>query len=188
MSVVDVYDNVLEDHVAEFIDMQMKELSWRYDYKSQEGKPGLHWHILCGHNPKAVVEKGYEWVQPIWDTAKFKYDFKEKYGLIDYIRVYMNAHTFGLHPHWHADDGDFTMIYYPRLDWEKHWGGGTMIEGSLGVNEYVEYVPNRLIIFNANLRHQAQPVARECYELRSVIVFKCNVDVRMGGLDAIQIH
>ena len=100
----------------------------------------------------------------------------------------MNAHTFGLHPHWHVDDGDFTMIYYPRLDWDKDWGGGTMIEGSLGVNEYVEYVPNRLIIFNANLRHQAQPVARECYELRSVIVFKCNVDVRMGGLDAIQIH
>ena len=74
MSVVDVYDNVLEDHVAEFIDMQMKELSWRYDYRSKAGRPGLHWHIFCGHNPKAVVEEGYEWVQPIWDTAKFKYD------------------------------------------------------------------------------------------------------------------
>ena len=38
-------------------------------------------------------------------------DFKEKYELVDYVRIYMNAHTFGMQPHWHVDDGDFTMIY-----------------------------------------------------------------------------
>lgn len=186
MSVVDVYDKVLEPHVAEFVDMQMKDVSWKYDYHSNKNYPGKHWHIFCGHNPKEVVENGFEWVQPIWDTAKYKFKFKEKYGLDDYVRIYMNSHTFGLQPHWHNDDGDFTMIYYPRSDWEQDWGGGTMVEGTLGVHEYVEYIPNRLIVFNANLQHQAQPVSRECYGLRTVIVFKCNLVSSMGGLDAIE--
>ena len=39
----------------------------------------------------------------------------------------MNAHTNGVEPHMHTDDGDFTMMYYPRLDWKVDWGGGTAI-------------------------------------------------------------
>ena len=30
-----------------------------------------------------------------------------------------------IEPHIHRDDGDITMIYYPRLDWKVDWGGGT---------------------------------------------------------------
>ena len=59
------------------------------------------------------------------------------------------------------------MIYYPRLDWERDWGGGTLVDGEL-----VPYVGNRLIVFNAKIPRQAMPVSRQCYELRTVIVFK----------------
>ena len=72
----------------------------------------------------------------------------------------------------HTDDGDFTMIYYPRMDWKPEWGGGTYIDGEL-----IPYVGNSLVIFDAHLHHMAMPVTRECYELRSVVVFKCNRDV-----------
>ena len=41
MSVVDVYDKVLEPHVAEFVDMQMKDVSWKYDYHSNKNL-GIH--------------------------------------------------------------------------------------------------------------------------------------------------
>ena len=41
--------------------------------------------------------------------------------------MYVNAHTHGIEPHLHHDDGDFTMIYYPRLDWKPEWMGGTAI-------------------------------------------------------------
>ena len=34
----------------------------------------------------------------------------------------MNAHTFGIEPHKHKDDGDFTMLYYPRMDWKLEMG------------------------------------------------------------------
>ena len=29
--IVDIYDNVLEDYVAEYIHMAMENLSWKYD-------------------------------------------------------------------------------------------------------------------------------------------------------------
>ena len=45
---IDVYDNVLEDHVAEFVDMEIKKLAWYYDYSSVAGKPNKHWHIMAG--------------------------------------------------------------------------------------------------------------------------------------------
>ena len=38
--ICDIYDNVLEDHVAQLIDMEMKEITWRYDYNS---------HIFLSH-------------------------------------------------------------------------------------------------------------------------------------------
>ena len=90
----------------------------------------------------------------------------------DYVRIYMNAHTHGIEPHMHQDDGDFTMIYYPRGDWQDDWGGGTVVDGTL-----IEYKGNRLVVFDAHLWHQAQTVSRQCYELRTCIVFKCNRNV-----------
>jgi len=62
------------------------------------------------------------------------------------------------------------MIYYPRLDWKLEWSGGTIIEDQL-----VEYVGNRIVMFDAHLPHKAMTVSRECYELRTNVVFKCHV-------------
>ena len=69
----------------------------------------------------------------------------------------MNAHTFGVEPHMHTDDGDFTMMYYPRMDWQPEWTGGTAIWDDEGKNilEYSNYVGNRLLIFPAFNNHQA---------------------------------
>ena len=54
-----------------------------------------------------------------------------------------------------------------------------MIDGQL-----VPYMGNRLVVFDAYLDHKAMPVSRECYELRSVVVFKCNVkDANRERLD-----
>jgi len=87
-------------------------------------------------------------------------------------RVYFNAHTHGIEPHIHQDDGDVTMIYYPRLDWGGDWGGGTCVQ-EIGMHPaYIQYEGNRLIAFTANLVHQGMPVSRECYQLRTCIVFK----------------
>lgn len=167
---IDIYDGVLETHVAELIHLQMKEVYWQYDYHSQNGQVNKHWHVLGGHDDDEVIKNGYEWLLPIWNTSIKKYNFEDKYKVNRYKRLYMNAHTHGIEPHLHKDEGDFTMIYYPRLDWRMSWQGGTLVDGEL-----IPYVGNRLIVFPAKNPHQAQAVCRECYELRSVVVFKTSI-------------
>ena len=175
---IQVLDDAVEDHVAELVASEIRKVSWRYEYHSRgKGKdgtrknahPSTHWHVLCGHNSTEMIANGFDWVMPIWTSAMFKFDLKKSYGIDTYKRIYLNAHTHGIEPVLHKDDGDFTMIYYPRMDWIPEWGGGTLVDGEL-----VPYVGNSLVIFDAHLPHMAMPVTRECYELRSVIVFKCN--------------
>ena len=169
--VIDVYDDVFEDHNAIILDDNVKQIHWKYDYHSNKKEVNKHWHILCGHNKEECVDAGYDWADEMFDMFKIKLGFEEKYMVDEYVRIYCNAHTHGIEPHMHVDDGDFTMIFYPRLDWKPDaWGGGTLIDGQL-----VPYKGNRLVVFDAYLDHKAMPVSRECYELRSVVVFKCNV-------------
>ena len=167
---IDVYDNVLEDHNAILIDDEVKKLSWKYDYPSEPSKPNKHWHVLCGHNKQECDAASYYWAHSLFNMFVNKFDFKSKYNVEDYVRIYCNAHTHGIEPHLHIDDGDFTMIYYPRMDWKKEWGGGTLVDDTL-----VPYAGNKLIVFTASLPHKAMPISRECYQLRTCVVFKCNV-------------
>ena len=167
---IDVYDDVLEEHNAILIDDGVKKLSWKYDYPSEPSKPNKHWHILCGHNKEECYAASYDWVDTLFNMFVNKFDFKSKYNVENYVRIYCNAHTHGIEPHLHIDDGDFTMIYYPRMDWKKEWGGGTLVDDTL-----VSYAGNKLIVFTASLPHKAMPVSRECYQLRTCVVFKCNV-------------
>ena len=167
---IDVYDDVLEEHNAILIDDEIKKIAWKYDYPSEPSKPNKHWHVLCGHNKEECDAASYDWAHSLFDMFVNKFDFKSKYNVVDYERIYCNAHTHGIEPHLHIDDGDFTMIYYPRMDWKKEWGGGTLVDDTL-----IPYVGNKLIVFTASLPHKAMPVSRECYQLRTCVVFKCNV-------------
>jgi len=162
---IEYVDNFLEEHIAQLIDMQLREVSWKYDYDSVKGGSNKHWHIFLGHK---IGELG-DFV-PIWNHISNNYNYEME-------RAYLNAHTHGIEPHIHRDDGDMTFIYYPRMDWRIDWGGGTAIyDNDLnGITHHINYKGNRLIKFPANLPHQAQPVSRECYQLRTCVVFKTKV-------------
>jgi hypothetical protein len=188
---IDVYDDVLDIDSAIAIDNTIQKLKWRYYYPSDRDKPNRHWHILCGNNKEECEKNGYHWAHVLFDVYMNKLEFTKNYKIDGYKRIYCNAHTHGIEPHVHKDDGDFTMIYYPRMDWKMEWGGGTAIFKqlvnvpntpdfekefqNLEIDSHIKYKGNRLIVFDAYLPHQAQPVSRECYELRTCVVFKCNV-------------
>ena len=172
---IDVYDDVLEEHNAILVDEEVKEIYW---------KPNKHWHVFCGHNKEECDDADFGWAHQIFNIALQKYKFKEKYNVEEIVRIYCNAHTHGIEPQIHTADGDFTMIYYPRLDWKTEWGGGTIIyhddvgdpnSPNYKVDKSVSYKGNRLIVFDAFLPHQAQPVIKGCYDLRTCVVFKCNI-------------
>jgi SM-20-related protein len=94
------------------------------------------------------------------------------------IRAYANAHTYGLDGQLHIDDGDVTAIYYPAQDWDPEWEGGTGLFTEDGdCIKYCRYKFNRMIAFPAKTLHKAMPLSKNCGRLRTVITFKCIVDV-----------
>jgi hypothetical protein len=76
--VIKIYDDVVEEHVAELIASEMKNIRWKFDYSSNANHQSRHWHVLCGHDSTEMIANGFEWVMPIWTSAMFKYEFKKK--------------------------------------------------------------------------------------------------------------
>ena len=56
--VIDVYDDVFEDHNAIILDDNVRQIHWKYDYRSNKKEVNKHWHILCGHNKEECVDAG----------------------------------------------------------------------------------------------------------------------------------
>ena len=54
---INIYDNVVEDHIAQLIDAEMRNVRWKFDYPSNTRHPSRHWHILCTEN--SAVDKKY---------------------------------------------------------------------------------------------------------------------------------
>ena len=53
-------------------------------------------------------------------------------------RMYLNAHTHGIEPHPHIDDGDYTIIYYPRMDWKENLVVEQLLEMNLSTIKEIE--------------------------------------------------
>ena len=87
---------------------------------------------------------------------------------------YLLAHTHGLEQQAHYDACDFTLIYYPSIAWKPEWGGGTIVGDTL-----VQYIPNRLVMFSCDQLHQGQPISKQCFELRPIVVFQCYAESAM---------
>ena len=68
---IDVFDNVLEDHYAILIDDEIRKILWRYDYHSNRAKPNKHWHVLCGHNEEECGKLGYLWAHDLLSPNGF---------------------------------------------------------------------------------------------------------------------
>ena len=174
-SMVDIYDDILNIKDAKFIHNRMSSthMLWKYYHNSVGDKEQFHLHRNPGNTDEEIEKNNFGWIFPMWENLMHYGKLQEKYDINTYRRIYFNAHVYGMEPLRHKDDGDFTMIYYPRLDWKKEWGGGTAVwKDGNDISKLADYKGNRLIVFPARNYHQAQPVSRECHQLRPVIVFK----------------
>ena len=78
--VIDVYDDVFEEHNAIILDDNVKQIHWKYDYYSNKNEVNKHWHILCGHDKEECSSAGYDWADEMFDMFKTKLNFETKYS------------------------------------------------------------------------------------------------------------
>ena len=88
IQMIEIHDNTLEPHVAELIDMQLRDISWKYNYDSVKNGVNKHWHVFCGHNIDECNLNGYDFIEPIWNNIK------NVDSTLELERAYLNAHTY----------------------------------------------------------------------------------------------
>lgn len=180
------HDGVLaHDDAVTLSDNFHKNKEWTTGWSSSKksGTEQWHWHRSIWQDRKNMPELLLDImdedpdIKILWNNINeqlmkvYKQSFRP-------IRAYANAHTYGVDGATHIDDGDVTAIYYPCQDWNPEWEGGTgLFSKEDECIKYCRYKFNRVLAFPARTRHKAMPLAKECMKLRTVIVFKCVVDV-----------
>jgi len=154
---------------------------WKSSQKVTDGQ--WHWHREIWQDTSHMgevdpeQEEDYPNIKKLWFAVNQVMIESMGVSFLP-VRAYANAHTYGVNGLPHIDDGKITAIYYPSPDWDPVWEGGTALYTEDGVDclRYCTYKFNRLFMFPAPTIHRAMPVTRDCTRLRTVIVFKCNLD------------
>ena len=179
-----VIDDFLPDAEANlFHDTFFSDRFWKVYWNRNKGKENWNWHRSIANDVKDMgdindrVEQLDSSTRMLWDHVdELLFNIvKIKQRL---VRYYSNSHTYGQDGHIHRDDGDLTVLYYPCRNWKTEWEGGTSFynEEITDCIKYVSYKFNRLVVFRAGIPHRAMPVTRDCYELRTSLVFKTDKD------------
>lgn len=178
-------DNFLPENVARNLSQQFfSDPNWGYGWNMEQGRNketnNWNWHRSIGGDTvygNIETKDVPRYMVPLYTRVKLELEnIIPANHLIE--RMYSNSHTYGVDGPCHRDDGVYTVLYYPCEDWDIQWDGGTMFynEEEDDTIEYAAYKFNRAVIFDARIPHKAMPVSRDCYRLRTSIVFKTNID------------
>jgi hypothetical protein len=82
-------------------------------------------------------------------------DHRNDFKHLNMYRMYLNCFSPNENPYFHIDgDSGITCLYYPTENWTYNEGGETQFI----INDEIKGIlpiPNRMVIFNANILHRA---------------------------------
>jgi SM-20-related protein len=178
-----VVDNFVPTELAGALEKLMRRPIWRYGWKSNAQRDRLaYWHAhFAGGDSKSrrdceadLSKKArYAPVQALWRRLA-------EGPLRGHapLRVYANAHTYGVEGSIHRDSSDrdnyYTTVYYAHPVWNSGWGGEIVFYND-DLSEIAASIlpkPGRLVTFFGALPHCVRPPGRECTALRVSLVIK----------------
>ena len=193
-----VIDNYLEQSLHHFLNQQITNMPTWSKTNSVRGqsKTGLPHHQFWGSsfftakngNMVEDIPKKYTYMAKYLND-KIQTDFGFAWERFQYMGL--NSQTQGLHGTTHSDCSDedewnLSFLYYTNTFWSKHWGGPLRIydemqQGLHGRNDHIknhqiaeiEFVPNRLVVFDGRIPHGADaPTPEARYIDRKSIVIR----------------
>lgn len=95
-------------------------------------------------------------------------------------RIYANGQTAGQSGVPHFDDGDWTFLYYPNMNWNVTLGGclfflesdGYQVKEDCEIIKAVSYKENRAVLFPSSLPHFAEAPSRFYNDIRMSVAWK----------------
>lgn len=177
-----VFDDIVPPDLQGRLESLVSGPIWRYGWRSNDMQDRYcFWHAHFAGQANVRRNCLAELVEnPNASPIAELWQFLSSELLIGHepLRVYANAHTYGVEGYVHTDSTDeenyFTTIYYAHPVWRKNWAGDIVFY-SRDDDEIIRAVaprPGRLVHFPGSILHKAQAPGRECPELRVSIVIK----------------
>lgn len=178
---------VTDDFAPKPLQRAMSDLTrqaiWQYGWRSNHRRDRFcYWHVpIAGGDGSSRVNCEAEFAANKPYAAAYAIFKILQQGPLrghEPLRVYMNAHTFGVEGYVHQDNSDtenyFSTIYYAHPVWHQNWCGETVFYNR-EENDTLASVfprPGRAATFHGAVPHCARAPSRDCSELRVVLVFK----------------
>lgn len=168
------FKNLLPDDLAQELQEFVSGAPFRYAGKSRQDTGFPHWRYAIAPGDES---NGLDVSSHLPPVVKRAWDYIQRHstGSQTLTRCYINAHTYGVEGYPHRDSfrpHDKTMVVYMNPEWNRDWGGETM----LYTEEAIEHAElprfNHALVFPGNQLHCARGVTRACPELRLTLMFK----------------
>lgn len=165
---------VFPEDLLKAVNTTIRRVPWRYGWASNRSIEFTHWnHDFAGagaDNGLDVSDKLTGSIKAAWEYLQAEY-----LGPQDLLRCYTNTHTYGVEGYPHTDSkraADHTIVIYMTKDWQRAWGGETVVyEGDRIVHAELPKFNNG-IIFPGAAEHCARSVTRICPAQRITLMFK----------------
>ncbi len=154
---IEVFDNFFSKDIKLEIFNLLQRPKWSFTGGGQYNK---FWHMEGLENEEYFTSFIFDQI-----CEKLGRSFK-------YLRIYANGQTAGQCGVPHTDDGEFTFLYYPNLEWRTEYQGHLMFLDNKEIFKTVIYKPNRAVLFPAKIKHYADAPARLFSGLRISLAYK----------------
>ena len=165
---------VLPDELLKQVKTVIDSVPWRYGWASNKNIEFTHWnHDFAGAGAVNSIDVSHKISGPI--KAAWLHIQEHITGPADLLRCYTNSHTFGVEGYPHTDSKrpeDKTILIYMTPDWQRNWGGETVVYhgNEIAHAELPNYGSG--LIFNGVDWHCARAVTRICPAQRITLMFK----------------
>lgn len=177
-----VSEDFVEPRLQQQISALVRSPIWQYGWKSNRTKDRFcywHSHFAGSEEGRSSCEDELQ-QEPLLAPIFKLWKTLENVVLRGHepLRVYANAHTYGVEGSVHIDHDDkenyFSTVYYAHTAWDRNWAGDTVFYAEDGENiiRSIYPKPGRAITFPGCIPHCARAPSRDCAELRISVVIK----------------
>ncbi len=165
---------VFTDDLLKEVKKVIDNVPWKYGWASNRSIEFTHWNYdFAGAGALNSIDVSDKLSGPIATAWQHIQDTIT--GPADLLRCYTNSHTFGVEGYPHTDSkraDDKTILVYMTPDWQRNWGGETVVYhgNEIAHAELPNYGSG--LIFNGVDWHCARAVTRICPAQRITLMFK----------------
>lgn len=167
--------NVLPEVIWHDLSPFMQQVPWKHGwYSKRESQYFPHWNCdfagVDGANGLDISHRLHGVLRQAWDHIHHHLFPQSRL-----LRCYANAHTYGVEGYPHTDSirpGEVTLVVYCNHNWQRDWGGETMVYDDNTILHAQLPQFNTGLAFDSDRDHCARAVTRICKELRVTLMFK----------------